>query len=84
MSEVMAEPVQCVPRHVRFSVAPVMILSAGSVTQSCVILLYCVFSIVALFMCLSLVFTAVWFRPEAELFMTVSVLGVRAVLLCLK
>lgn len=51
-----------------------MMISTGSVTESNVILLYCVISIVALFMCLSLVFTAVWFRPEAELFMTVSVL----------
>lgn len=72
---------------------PVMILSTGSVTESCVILLYCVISIVALFMCLppslpfffsALVFIAVWFRLEAELFMTVSVLGVRSALLGLK
>lgn len=53
------EPVQCVPRPVRFSMAPAMILSAGSVTESCVILLYCVISIVALFMCPSLAFIAV-------------------------
>lgn len=73
-TEIMAEPVQRVPRPVRFSVVLVMIISTGSVTESNVILLYCVISIVALFMCLSLVFTAVWFRPEAELFITVSVL----------
>lgn len=58
-TEIMAEPEQRVPRPVRFSMAPVMILCAGSVTQSCVILSYCVISIVALFMCLSLVFIAV-------------------------
>lgn len=51
-TEITAEPVQCVPRLVRFSMDPVMILSTGSVTESCVILLYCVISIVALFMCL--------------------------------
>lgn len=83
-TEIMAEPVQCVPRPVRFSMAPVMILSAGLVTESCVILPYCVISIVALFMCPALVFIAVWLRPEAELFMTASVLGVRTALLCLK
>lgn len=49
-TDIMSESVQCVPRPVRFPMAPVMILSAGSVTQSCVILPYCIISIVALFM----------------------------------
>lgn len=52
-TEVMAESVQCLPRPVRFPMAAVMTLSAGSVTQSCVILPYCIMSIVALFVHLS-------------------------------
>lgn len=55
-TEIMAEPEQFVPRPVWFSMAPVMILSAGSVTECCVILLHCVISIAPLFMCLPLVF----------------------------
>lgn len=35
-------------------------------------------------MCLSLVFIGVWLRPDARLFMTASVLGVRTALLCLQ
>lgn len=35
-------------------------------------------------MCLSLVFIGVWLRPGARLFVTVSVLGVRTALFCLK
>lgn len=50
-----------------FSVAPVVILSAGSVTESCVILFYCVTSIVALFVSLSGIHRCL-LGSDAELF----------------
>lgn len=64
-TEMAAPSVQTVPWPVQFPVALVMILSAGSAAQSCVILSYCLLSIVALFVYLS----DVGQRPEAELFM---------------
>lgn len=62
----MGEPLQRVPRLVWFSMVPVVILSTGLVTKSCVILFYCLISIAVLFVCVSLVFITGSYGPESQ------------------